>query len=251
MGEHDGGYEGGDREGVETGGETEMNVEAEVETEATTESREATQGEIDDAFGETESESEADTELGAETEATMESREATEAELNAAFEEEHAAEAKTDTKTEKDNTGLTEKEQAALEKPADERNWRETERADAVRNQDFQAQKSYATNPETGEVLRDKDGKMVECAPNEKGSVRPDLIKESEKGIEIRENKNYTNVDNLMQNIKHQAEQRKANFGEDIQQTYVVAPKMSVGDAERLQDYVENKLGVNLEIQHK
>ena len=248
MGEHDGGYDGGNHEGVETGGETEMSVEAEVDTEATTESREATQEEIDAAFNETDAETSTETEV--DTEATMESREATEEEINTAFEEAHTAEAKPNTEADRDN-GLTEKEQAALEKPADERSWQETERADKSRNPDYQAQKSYATNPETGAVLRDKDGKMVECSPNEKGSVRPDLIKESEKGIEIRENKNYTNVNNLMQNIKHQSEQRKVNFGEDVQQTYVVAPKMSVEDASRLQDYVENKLGVNLEFQHK
>lgn len=248
MGERDGGYDGGNYEGVETNGETEMSVEAEVDTEATAESREATQEEIDAAFNKTDAEMSTETE--ADTEATTESREATEAEINTAFGEEHTAEAKQYAETERD-TGLTEKEQAALEKPADERNWQETERADKVRNHDYQPQKSYATDPETGAVLRDKDGKMVECAPNEKGSVRPDLIKESEKGIEIRENKNYTNVNNLMQNIKHQSEQRKANFGEDVQQTYVVSPKMNVEEAARLQDYVENKLGVNLEIQHK
>ena len=225
--------DGGSYEGADNNTESEMNVETEMDTEVTTETTE--NDEISFEAPAPETEQNAEEELTAETKGGL-----TEADIEA------------DPNVQKEtDPGLTEKEQAALEKPADERNWRETEHADAARNSDFQAQKSYATNPETGAVLRDKDGNLVECAPNEKGSVRPDLIKNSDNGIEIRENKNYTNVNNLMQNIKHQSEQRKANFGEDVQQTYVVAPKMSVEDAARLQDYVENKLGVNLEFQHK
>ena len=63
--------------------------------------------------------------------------------------------------------------------------------------------------------------------------------------------KDYHNVNNLKQNIKHQTEHRRSAFGNDVDLTYVVAPNFTLEEAEKLQDYVENKLDVDLEWQLK
>ena len=72
-----------------------------------------------------------------------------------------------------------------------------------------------------------------------------------ENGVHLREVKDYHNVSNLKQNIKHQTEDRRGAFGDDVDLTYVVAPNFTLEEAEELQDYVENKLGVDLEWQLK
>lgn len=232
---------------AETETETETETELVITEDVDTETEDTTETEIEtEETLETETETEETLETETETEVTVETEPITEEEIAAAFDD-PSEKKDTETKTDQPDDKTTQ----ALEKAPDDRTWRDTERVDQVRNQDFEAQKSFKTDPETGKVLVDKDGKLVECAPNVKDSVRPDLIKQGKDGLEIRENKNYSNVNNLMQNIKHQSEQRKANFGENVQQTYVVAPKMTVEEAMKLQDYVENKLGVNLEIQHK
>lgn len=145
---------------------------------------------------------------------------------------------------------LTPEELAALQKSPLERTWQEVELADNVRHSQYETQKSFLTDEETGEVLRDADGKLISCNRNVRGAQRPDGFLEDEEGIHIREDKSYGDLYNLMNNIREQTEKRREGYGEDVDLTYVVAPRFNVGEAERLQEFCEQN-GVNLEFQLK
>lgn len=146
---------------------------------------------------------------------------------------------------------FTEEMLECLDKSPTERTWQEVELADSLRHPEFQTQKSFLTDPETGEVLRDEDAEFIECARNTKGAQRPDGICIDDEGIHIREDKTYSDLTNLMHNICEQTQTRRTGFGDDVDLTYVVAPNFTVEQADKLQAYLEEDLGVNLEFQLK
>lgn len=108
----------------------------------------------------------------------------------------------------------------------DDRTWRGLENIDALQHPDFDTQKSFISDGEDG---------YLETSYGTKDSQRPDEIRFSEKGIDIREAKNYSNVDSLIQNITKQATDRYELFGEDLNDlTFVVSPKFTLEECERL-----------------
>lgn len=108
----------------------------------------------------------------------------------------------------------------------DDRTWRGLENVDALQHPDFDTQKSFISNGEYG---------YLETSYGTKDSQRPDEIRFSEQGIDIREAKNYSNVDSLIQNISKQAKDRHELFGEDLNDlTFVVSPKFTLEECERL-----------------
>ena len=139
----------------------------------------------------------------------------------------------------------------ALEKSPDERNWMDVELVDSYRHPDYETQRSFWIDPETSWAMRDDYGDWIGCNRSTFGAQRPDLWLEDEYGIHIREDKCYHDINSLTQNIRSQTQDRREAFGEDVDLTYVVAPNFTVAEAERLQNYCENKLDVNLEWQLK
>lgn len=135
---------------------------------------------------------------------------------------------------------LSDKERVALERPSEDRTWRQTELADAARHGEYDTQRSF---------IRGQDGKVVEASHGEKDSQRPDGIRIDPSGrIDIREVKDYHNADSLMRNMAEQTADRKELFGKDAEVTFAVAANdFTVEDAERIQDYAENTLHVNIE----
>lgn len=128
--------------------------------------------------------------------------------------------------------------EALGKKPVD-RTWRDAERVDAVHNPDFETQKSYG---------KDDSGTLKEVRHGAKDSQRPDGIKINADGrIEIREVKNYHSFDTLKRNIAKQIKARRELFGEDVDITVVISPNFVIGDAERLQEYIEDDLGCKIE----
>ena len=146
---------------------------------------------------------------------------------------------------------LTEETLAALWEAPENRSYAETELVDTALHPEYEAQRSILTDAETGQAVRDAENNFVDCPRNTKGSQRPDGMMVDDTGVHLREAKNYNDLNNLKQNIKHQTEDRRAAFGDDVNLTYVVSPNFSIAEAEKLQNYVENKLGVNLEWQLK
>jgi len=126
----------------------------------------------------------------------------------------------------------------------------QVELADAVLHPEYETQLSFAID-ETGSALRDENGDWVEMPYGAKGSQRPDGFLEDTEGIHLREQKCYHDLGNLMHNIEAQTDDRREAFGEDVDLTYVVAPNFTVEEAERLQRYCEEDLGVSLEWQLK
>ena len=109
---------------------------------------------------------------------------------------------------------LTDEEREALAIPPAERTWHQTELADLARHGDFETQKSF---------LRDENGDLAEA-------------------------KDYGDVNNLLRNMEAQTADRLALFGSDVDITYSVnGSRLSVGDAERLQEKAE-ELGVSAEL---
>lgn len=147
--------------------------------------------------------------------------------------------------------GLTEETLTALWEEPDQRDYIQTELVDTALHPDFEAQRSILTDRETGLAVKDEAGHFVDCPRNTKGAQRPDGMMVDDTGVHLREAKNYSNLNNLEQNIKHQTESRRSAFGEDVDLTYVVAPNFTIEEAEKLQSYVEDKLGVNLEWQFR
>lgn len=146
---------------------------------------------------------------------------------------------------------LTDETLEALWEDPDKRDYNETELVDMALHPDFESQRSIQINPETGEALRDENGDFLDAPYGSKGSQRPDGMKVDDTGVHLREAKNYSNLNNLKQNIRHQTEDRQEAFGDDVDLTYVVAPNFTIEQAEKLQAYVEGKLGQNLEWQLK
>ena len=144
---------------------------------------------------------------------------------------------------------LSDQKLEALSKSPLDRSWQEVELVDSLRNPGYEAQNSYPTDA-FGQVLRDENGDLITCARNVAGSQRPDLIMEDAEGIHIREDKSYKDIDSLERNILEQTEKRQEGFGENVDVTYVVAPKFTVEEAEKLQNFCQ-ELGVNMEFQLK
>lgn len=134
---------------------------------------------------------------------------------------------------------LTDEEREALAIPPAERTWHQTELADLARHGDFETQKSF---------LRDENGDLAETYYGAPGSQRPDGIRFGPEGISLREAKDYGDVNNLLRNMEAQTADRLALFGSDVDITYSVnGSRLSVGDAERLQEKAE-ELGVSAEL---
>ena len=134
---------------------------------------------------------------------------------------------------------LTDEEREALAIPPAERTWHQTELADLARHGDFETQKSF---------LRDENGDLAETYYGAPGSQRPDGIRFGPEGISLREAKDYGDVNNLLWNMEAQTADRLALFGSDVDITYSVnGSRLSVGDAERLQEKAE-ELGVSAEL---
>ena len=146
---------------------------------------------------------------------------------------------------------LDEETMEALATAVGDRDWRQTELVDLARHPDYDGQRSILVDLETGEAVLDENGEFVDCARNTPGCQRPDGMLVSESDVVIREVKNYSDLANLKQNIKHQTEARYTAFGEGLDLTYVVAPNFTVGEADELCRYVEDELGANLEWQLK
>ena len=134
---------------------------------------------------------------------------------------------------------LTDEEREALAIPPAERTWHQTELADLARHGDFETQRSF---------LRDENGDLAETYYGAPGSQRPDGIRFGPEGISLWETKDYGDVNNLLRNMEVQTADRLALFGSDVDITYSVnGSRLSVGDAERLQEKAE-ELGVNAEL---
>ena len=134
---------------------------------------------------------------------------------------------------------LTDEEREALAIPPAERTWHQTELADLARHGDFETQRSF---------LRDKNGDLAETYYGAPGSQRPDGIRLGPEGISLWETKDYGDVNNLLRNMEAQTADRLALFGSDVDITYSVnGSRLSVGDAERLQEKAE-ELGVSAEL---
>lgn len=136
---------------------------------------------------------------------------------------------------------------AAVYQSADKRTPVETERADAAYHPDYTPQRIFKTDEQTGEALRDAEGNFVFDTRRNAGTQAPDLFTQDENGkVFLIEDKNYSDLHNLKRNIAKQTADRRAAFGNDVDITFNVAPKLTVGQAEKLQDYCENQLGVHL-----
>ena len=134
---------------------------------------------------------------------------------------------------------LTDEEREALAIPPAERTWHQTELADLARHGDFETQRSF---------LRDENGDLAETYYGAPGSQRPDGIRFGPEGISLWETKDYGDVNNLLRNMEVQTADRLALFGSDVDITYSVnGSRLSVGDAERLQEKAE-ELGVSVEL---
>ena len=134
---------------------------------------------------------------------------------------------------------LTDEEREALAIPLAERTWHQTELADLARHGDFETQRSF---------LRDENGDLAETYYGAPGSQRPDGIRFGPEGISLREAKDYGDVNSLLRNMEAQTADRLALFGSDVDITYSVnGSRLSVGDAERLQEKAE-ELGVSAEL---
>ena len=137
----------------------------------------------------------------------------------------------------------------ALWKGPDCRSPREVELVDAALHPEYESQMIFRTDAETGQALRDEVGEWVTDTRRSAGTQVPDGFYEDELGLHFREEKCYSNASNLMRNISDQTAARRAGFGDDVDITYVLAPKFTVEEAERIQQYCEETLGVNLEWQ--
>ena len=89
-----------------------------------------------------------------------------------------------------------------------------------------------------------------EAEYGEKGSQRPDEIKFTEEGIDIREVKNWSNADALARNIEKQSADRYEMFGEDIHDlTYIVSPKFTLEECDKLNETCQNS-GADIEFKY-
>lgn len=145
---------------------------------------------------------------------------------------------------------LSELEIALLKSP-EQRNWRETELVDIYRHPKYQAQLAFATDPDTGEALRDENGDWVHCARNTLGAQVPDGFYEDEFGIHIREAKDVGTMEDLIGYMTNQTLKRREAFGEDIDLVFAISPRFSVREAEKIQAFANKYLGVEVDYQLK
>lgn len=146
---------------------------------------------------------------------------------------------------------LTDDTLDALREEPNNRSYQQAELVDIALHPDYEDQRSILVDLETGKAVQDKFGNFVNCSRKTKGSQRPDGMLVDENGVHLREVKDYHNINNLKQNIKRQTEDRRRAFGDDVDLTYIVAPNFTLEEAEKLQNYVENILGTDLEWQLK
>lgn len=137
----------------------------------------------------------------------------------------------------------------ALWKSADCRSPREVELVDAALHPEYESQMVFRTDEVTGRALRDESGMWVTDVRRSAGTQVPDGFLENESGLHLREDKCYTRAADLMRNIREQTDARRTAFGDDVDITYVLSPKFTVGEAERIQQHCEEELGVRLEWQ--
>lgn len=147
--------------------------------------------------------------------------------------------------------GLSDELQEALLKAPTDRSFREAEMVDIYRHRLYEAQISFATDPDTGEVLRTEEGDLVRCRRNTPGAQVPDGFYMDEEGmIHIREVKDIRDMELLKSSITKQAIERWVAFSDDIDLVFIAAPHYTLAEAEELQRYC-TRLGVRLEYQLK
>ena len=147
--------------------------------------------------------------------------------------------------------GLSEVEIALMKNPKD-RSWREAELVDIYRHPSYQAQLSFAIDPDTGEALRDADGAWIHCSRNVKHCQSPDGFYEDEfGGIHIREVKDYEKPDDVIGAISKQTFQRRKAFGHDIDLTFSLSPKFTIHEAQQIQEFANKYLKVEIDYQLK
>ena len=144
---------------------------------------------------------------------------------------------------------LDEATRIALAKNVLDRTPHEVELVDLARNPDYAGQRSFSVD-ENGKAVVNEIGEIVDAAYGGENTQRPDGYLYD--GVHhLREDKRYTDFGNLKRNITEQCEKRVAALGEDAEITFISAPTLSIGEADQLQDYVQNELGQDLEFQLK
>lgn len=130
---------------------------------------------------------------------------------------------------------LSPRQQTALQTPQGDRTWHQTELTDALRHDEYATQLSFA---------RDETGNLVLVPYHTKGSQRPDAIRiDSQGNFDIREVKDYHNMENLMSNMAQQAADRFELFGAGTKLTFVLAANdFTTQEADMLEDFVEDTL---------
>lgn len=128
----------------------------------------------------------------------------------------------------------------AMDTAVEDRTWSQTERADAARHANYATQLSFT---------RDEDGNIVPASHGARGTQRPDGIRRTDNGvIDIREDKDYHDVNSLLRNMASQAADRYMLFGADTELTFVVAAnEFTAEDADTIRDYVVNVIGASVE----
>ncbi len=138
------------------------------------------------------------------------------------------------------NPQIDDKTAQAIWTAPNQRTWRQTELNNYALHPDYEQQVSFKMDPKTGQA--------VEVPYGTKGSQRPDGIIRNDGKVEaIIEDKNYKNADSLIQNIKKQTEARRELFGDDVKMSYVLSPKFTCEEAEKIQQVCEGELGVEIE----
>lgn len=137
----------------------------------------------------------------------------------------------------------------ALWKDVEFRSPREVELVDAALHPEYESQMIFRTDEVTGRALRDENGEWVTDIRRSAGTQVPDGFLEDDLGLHIREDKCYGSAANLMRNIEYQTAARRAAFGDNADITYVISPKFTVEEADRIQQFCEDTLGVSLEWQ--
>ena len=195
---------------------------------------------------------ELDEELDEETEEELDEEAEEALEETAEEEPEEAAE-----ELQEDRDGLDDATLRALSKPVEDRTAREAELVDCARFREYEAQKIFRGDPETGRLLRDETGGLVEAAARERGSQVPDGCRLDEEGYHLREVKKYdkSSIYALGRNIREQTEKRReGDFrvgGREPEITYVVTPgQHTLADFDYLYEQCRD-LGVDLELQMK
>lgn len=110
----------------------------------------------------------------------------------------------------------------------DQRTWRGCENVDALEHPDYSTQISFG---------KSENDDYEEVAYGTKDSQRPDEIRFTDQGIDIREVKNWSDADALVRNIRDQAGERYELFGDELNDlTFVVSPKFSLEECDKLEE---------------